>query len=147
MTTLATRGDGIIAADTQCSGEAHRVRVTKLFRLPCGGVVGGCGSFPEIVRAVEWLKKGRKGTAPKLKNSTLMAAFPDGRSGVYMGWTFTEVDGPCAVGSGQEIAMAAMVHFGVDALEAVKAAASVDPNTSGPFQVMRVEPKAKRKKR
>lgn len=147
MTTLATCGDGLIAADSQCSGDAYTVRVTKLFRLPCGGVVGGCGSFPEIVRAVEWLKKGCKGDAPKMKNSTLLAAYPDGRSGVYMGWTFTEVDGPCAIGSGQEIAMAAMVHFGTDALGAVKAAASVDPNTSGPFQVMRVEAKAKRRKK
>ncbi|HEY5850875.1 MAG TPA: hypothetical protein VIT62_08950, partial [Lysobacter sp.] len=133
------------AADSQCSGDAHVVRVSKLFRLPCGGVAAGCGSFPEIVRAIQWLKAGSKGKPPKMKASEIMVAYPDGRTGVYISWIFTEVNGPCAIGSGTQAAMAAMVHYEASALEAVKASASVDPNTSGPFQVMRVEPKAKRK--
>jgi hypothetical protein len=149
MTTIATRGDGIVAADTQCSSDVTKVRVAKLFRLPCGGVVGGAGSFPEIVRAVTWLQRGCKGKAPKLKASDLMVCYPDGRVGVYVcGWILTEVQGPCAIGSGTQAALAAMNYYESSAEEAVYAAATADPNTSAPVEVMRVEPvKAKRKKK
>ena len=148
MTTVATRGDGIVAADTQCSGDDHIARVMKLFRLPCGGVAAGCGDFPEIVRAMRWLAD-RSGDPPELTDTELLICYADGRTGTICDgkWIFTEVRGPIAIGTGRQAALSAMLHFGADALEAVKAAALVDPNTSGPFDVMAVEPKRAPKRR
>jgi len=148
VTTIATRGDGKVAADSQCSGDDVVLRVTKLFQLPCGGVVGGCGDFPEIVRAVEWLKC-RKGTPPEITETELLICYADGRTGTICDskWVFTETTGPVAIGSGRQAALAAMRRFDATALEAVEAAATVDPSTSGPFQVMTVEPKRAGRKR
>lgn len=148
MTTIATRGDGVVAADSQCSGDDVVLRVTKLFRMPDGGVVGGCGDFPEIVRAVEWLKS-RVGDPPELTETELLICYGDGRVGTVSDgkWVFTAVDGPVAIGSGRQAALGAMRRFNATALEAVEAAATVDPSTSGPFQTMAVEPKRGRKPR
>jgi len=145
VTTIATLGDGVVAADSQCTWDATVNRVTKLFRLPCGGVVGGCGTYAEIVRAVRWLRDGSKGKPPKIKTCDLLIAYGDGRTGVVSGtgWVFCENVGPVAIGSGMQAALVAMNHYADTAEGAVRAAASVDPNTSGPFQVMAVERKAR----
>ena len=139
MTTIATRGDGILAADSQCTWGDTKSRVTKLHRLPCGGVVGGAGAFPEIMRYVRWMQAGGKGKAPKINNADLLVAYGDGRTGTICGGIFTEAVGPQAVGSGMQGAMVAMA-MGANAEEAVRAVAEVDPSTSGPFQVMVIEP-------
>ena len=146
MTTICTRGDGILAADSQCSWGDTKSRVVKLHRLPCGGVVGGAGSFPEIIRYIRWMQAGSKGQAPKLKSSDLLVAYGDGRTGAICSGVFTEAVGPQAIGSGMQGAMVAMA-MGADAEAAVRAVAEVDPSTSGPFQVMTIEPPAKRRKR
>lgn len=146
MTTVATLGDGVFAADTQCVGDSIRTRVRKLFRLPCGGVAAGAGDFPEIVRFIGWLQAGGHGQAPELKDSTVMVAFGDGRRGEFCGGTFTLVEGPNAIGSGSQAAMCAMVHYGADAEAAVHAAASVDAYTRAPVEVMAVEAKRVRRK-
>jgi hypothetical protein len=148
VTTIATRGDGVVAADSQCSGDDAVLRVTKLFQMTCGGVVGGCGDFPEIVRAVEWLRT-RSGEPPELTETELLICYGDGRVGTVSDgkWIFTATIGPVAIGSGRQAALAAMRRFDATALEAVEAAATVDPSTSGPFQVMTVEPKRAARKR
>lgn len=147
MTTIATLGDGIVAADSQCTWDATVNRVQKLHRLPCGGVVGGAGSYGEVMRYVRWMQAGSRGKAPKTKASDLLVVYGDGRTGTICGGIFTEAIGPVAIGSGMQGALVAMNHYAATAEGAVMAAASVDPNTSGPFQVMRVEPKAKRRKK
>lgn len=149
MTTIATLGDGIVAADTQCSGDGVMVRVSKLFRLPCGGVMAGCGDFPEIVRAAGWLAKGAHGDAPELTDTELLIVYGDGRTGTVSdsNWVFTEVRGPVAIGSGRQGAMVAMLCYGATAESAVHATAQVDPNTSAPVEVMAVEAKRARKRR
>jgi hypothetical protein len=146
VTTIAFR-DGCMAADSQATCGSLKYRVTKLVRLPCGGVAGACGLWDESVRAFEWLKK-PSGKPPKLKDTSLLVAYADGRLGLYedKAWTFMPFVGPIAVGSGAQAAIAAMVHFNATPLEAVSAAATADPATSGPFTEMRVEPKVKRKK-
>ncbi len=145
MTTVAFRG-GCMAADTQVTCGSTKYRATKLVRLPCGGVAGACGTLGELVRAFEWLKK-PKGKPPKLKDTSVLVAYADGRVGVYedKAWTFMPFVGPIAIGSGAQAAIAAMIHFDADPVEAVRAAATADSFTSGPFSEMLVEPKVRRK--
>lgn len=148
MTTIATRGNGILASDSQCTYDGNvKLRVAKLHRLKDGSVAGGCGHVSEILAAVRWLET-RKGKAPKMRNCDVLIARPDGTTVTLCpDGIFSEVKGPMAIGSGMQAAMAAMVYFGASAEEAVMAAAEVDPNTSAPVDVMRVEPKAKRKRK
>lgn len=148
MTTVAFR-DGTMAADTQATWAGNKTRCHKIFRLPCGGVMGGCGTANEITKAAEWICKGMKGKPPKIPNSSLLIAFGDGRvvSVSDKHWTMVEELGPVAIGSGMQAAICAMRHFEASAEEAIHAAASVDTYTSAPVEWMRVEPKAKRRKR
>lgn len=146
MTTIAFR-DGAMAADTQVSCGDLKYRTTKLVRLPCGGVAGACGLLSEAVKAFEWLKSG-KGKPPKLRGTSVLAAYADGRVGVYedKAWTLLPFSGPVAIGSGSQAALAAMLHFKASPVEAVRAAAAVDPSTSEPVESMRIEPVKRRKK-
>ena len=146
MTTIATRGDGIVAADSQCTWGDNKLRVHKVFRLPCGGLAAGCGVISEYVAAIDWLKT-RKGQPPKMKRCDLMVVYEDRTLTLSPGGILTEVIGPIAIGSGMQAALCAMRHFEASAEEAVYAAASVDPNTSAPVHVYRVEPKRGRKTR
>lgn len=147
MTTIAF-SDGQMAADTQVTCGDLRYRTTKLVRLPCGGVAGACGLLSEASKAFEWLKSG-KGKPPKLKGTSVLAAYSDGRVGVYEDkeWMLLPFSGPVAIGSGAQAAMAALVHFKASPAEAVKAAAAVDPSTSEPVEVMRIEPVKSRKRK
>ena len=148
MTTIAYR-NGEVAADTQATGYDCKFRITKLRRLPCGGVVGGCGGTTALVRAMDYLVRGRKGSPPKLKGAMLFVAYGDGRVTTIEDNTWAEIEccGPVALGSGMQAALAAMNHFGATAEQAVMAAASVDPNTSAPVDVYRVEPVKRRKRK
>ena len=149
MTTVATRGDGILAADTQCCwGDAMKLRVSKLHRLKDGSVVGGAGLVSQILAVVKWLDGGRRGDLPKMNKCDVLIALPNGRTATVCGnGVLSYVDGPMAIGTGNQAAMAAMVYFGASAEEAVMAAAEVDPNTSAPVDVMRVESRQKKRKR
>src|SRR4249919_1433418 len=139
MTTIAYR-DGVMAADTQCTWSDTISRVNKIHRLPCGGVMAGCGSYPEVLRAVEWVRGGRKGKPPKIGSSWLLLALGNGE--VYAvtdnKWTKQTFIGGLAMGSGMQPAQAAMNYYGATALDAGKCAATVDPSTSGPFESMAV---------
>jgi hypothetical protein len=148
VTTIAyARGE--MAADTQCTWNGNKTRGHKIFRLPCGGVMGGCGVLNEIVRASNWVAGGMKGKPPKIPQSDLLIAWGDGRVVTVCDKHFTMVEelGPIAIGSGMQAALCAMRHFQASAEEAVHAAASVDAFTSAPVDVMRVEPRAKRRKK
>lgn len=148
MTTVAyCRGE--MAADTQATWSGNITRGHKIFRLPCGGVMGGCGTLNEIVRAFEWVSRGMKGKPPKIPNSSLLIAWGDGRVVTVSdkAWTMVEELGPVAIGSGMQAAICAMRHFGASAEEAVHAAASVCTYTSAPVDVMRVESRQKKRKR
>jgi len=147
MTTIAYR-DGVMAADTQETGACIKRRMPKLVRLPCGGVAGGCGEVTALRKALAWIAR-PKGEPPRLKDASLLVAYADGRVGWIEDklWTFCEVHPPYAIGSGAQAAMAAMQHFNACARVAVEAAASADPNTSAPVEVLAVaKPKGKRKK-
>lgn len=149
MTTIAYR-DGCMAADTQATFAGTKHRIHKLFRLPCGGVMGGAGLASEVTRAAQWVMGGMKGKPPKIPNSYLVIAFGNGRVVTIEDkhWTQLETFGPVAMGTGHQAALLAMRHYDASAEEAVRAAASVDPCTSAPIDVLKVEPtKPKRKKK
>lgn len=148
MTTIAYR-DGEMAADTQVTCGELKYRATKMVRLPCGGVAGACGTLPEAVVAFEWLRRGGKGAPPKLKQTSVLVAYGDGRVVLYEDkrWTPLPLSGPVSIGSGSQAATAAMNHFGASAEQAVLAAATADPGTSGPVDVFRVEPVKRRKRK
>jgi hypothetical protein len=150
MTTIAfDPRTGEMAGDTQATWGGNKTRCHKLWRLPCGGVMGGCGTANEITKAADWIIKGMKGKPPKIPNSSLLIAWGDGRVVTVSDkhWTMVEELGPVAIGSGMQAAICAMRHFQASAEEAVHAAASVCTYTSAPVDVMRVEPRAKRKGR
>lgn len=149
MTTIAYR-DGVMAADTQATVDGTKHRAHKLGRLPCGGVMGGCGTASEVTRAIRWVQAGMKGKPPKIPQSLLVIAFGDGRVVTIEDkhWTMIDAMGPVALGSGHQAALVAMRHFNASAEDAVHAAASVDLYTSGPVESLAVEPvKKKAKKR
>jgi ATP-dependent protease HslVU (ClpYQ) peptidase subunit len=148
VTTIAY-SNGVMAADTQATFCETKHRTHKLRRLPCGGVMGGCGRAVEIVKAMDWVVGGMKGKAPKLRDSYLVIAFGDGRVVTIedKSWTQIEANGPVASGSGHQAALVAMRHFDASAEEAIHAAASVDIYTSAPVETMRVEPTPKKGKK
>lgn len=147
MTTIAFR-DGVMAADSQATSYDCKFRVTKIQRLPCGGLVGGCGTTSGIVNGQKYLVGGCKGKAPKLRGAMLLIAYADGRVVTVEDNSWAEIEhiGPVSIGSGMQAAMAAMHRFGATALEAVEAAATVDVSTSGPFLEMTIERPAKKRR-
>jgi hypothetical protein len=146
VTTIAYR-DGVMAADTRCTWADTTFEVDKLVRLPCGGVAGGCGKAASIQRGFKWLLSGCKGAVPKIGVDTFfLIAFGDGRVCLTTDklMTMEPVNGVAAIGSGQQAAIGAMRRFKATAVEAVEAAATVDPYTGGEIDHMQVErPKAR----
>ncbi len=143
MTTVAVR-DGVMAADTQLSaGTIHRVQ--KVFELPGGGCVGGCGEWSKAYAAISWLLGGRQGDAPEFENAELVILKPDGT--VWIACErfpeFPILDNVAAIGCGSAAAMALM-HHGLSAKDAVRATCKTDPGSSEPVQVYKL-PKRKGK--
>lgn len=144
MTTVAAK-DGCMAADTQLTGE-YRVRVQKIVQLPDGALVGGAGVWHRCWSAMLWMLGGEQGDPPKLKDSGLLIMKPDGSL-----WLVEEefpafplLDTAAAIGSGSAVAMTAMAS-GLDAGQAVKAAAKLDCHTSDPVQMLRLPKRPKRR--
>lgn len=108
MTTVAVR-DGVMAADTQLSASTiHRAQ--KVFELPGGGCVGGCGEWSKAYAAISWLLGGRQGDAPEFENAELVILRPDGS--VWIACErfpeFPILDDVAAIGCGSAAAMALM---------------------------------------
>lgn len=143
MTTVAVR-DGVMAADTQLSaGTIHRAQ--KIFELPGGGCVGGCGEWSKAYAAISWLLGGRQGDAPDFENAELVILKPDGT--VWIACErfpeFPILDDVAAIGCGSAAAMALM-HYGLGAKDAVRATCKTDPGSSEPIQVYKLPKKRKK---
>lgn len=143
MTTVAVR-DGVMAADTQLSsGTIHRAQ--KVFELPGGGCVGGCGEWSKAYAAISWLLGGRQGDAPEFENAELVILRPDGT--VWIACErfpeFPILDDVAAIGCGSAAAMALM-HQGFSAKDAVRATCRTDPGSSEPIQVYKLPKKRKK---
>ena len=141
MTTCAVKA-GVVAADTQLTSGNTIYRVTKLFRLPDGGVATGCGDWQEVYQALKWLEAGEHGDCPEFPDGTLMICRPDGS--IWLAddkfLPYPVLGDSAAIGCGSQAAQVAM-YRGSTARQAVEGVAAGDPMTSGPVETMKVRSK------
>lgn len=140
-----------MAADTLLSAHNAQNRVQKLFRLPDGGVAGGCGNWLNAYSCLKWLADGgdpcgpdalrrEKDHLPSVADATVLIARPDGSL-----WTLEDdfpatplMDRVAAVGCGSDAALMAMA-LGKTAVEAVRLVVRQDLLCADPVQGMEVE--------
>lgn len=134
MTTIATDGRSM-AGDGRAIDQRDTIvsdARTKVRRLSDGRIVGTAGNSFDAAAYVDWIEQGKPGGCP----------IEDDRFGALilnLDGTVTWVDGkgremvtptPCAIGSGQDLAIGAM-EAGADPFAAVMIAARRDPWTGG----------------
>lgn len=144
MTCIATDGR-TLAADSRQTAEGMIVNdaATKVFHAKDGSAVGVAGNCASAELARAWFEAGEDfGTIPKLEDKDFAALIlrPDGAV-QWMGVSFAAVPYavPAAIGSGDELALGAMLA-GKSPSEAILIAASRMTNVGGPV----VELEAKR---
>jgi ATP-dependent protease HslVU (ClpYQ) peptidase subunit len=131
VTTIATDGK-TMAGDGQA--EACRTIISlsrqKVTRLPDGSLCGCAGSGVDAIAFAKWLADG--GPRPKFKDSmSALHLKADGSLDYYSErGEPSPVEAPCAVGSGMDFAIGAML-FGAAPEEAVAIASQRDPGTGG----------------
>ena len=128
MTTIAYDGTTLAADRRSTDANAKRCGVCcKVTRMDIPGLgpcrVGAAGEYPSIGAAA--------GTVEPNEGTDLLAVDSRGRAWVKLGkstWMRAPRPRTCAIGSGRDIAMGAMLA-GADAAQAVRIAAKVDPCT------------------
>lgn len=154
MTTcLYSRAHGVVAADTQyTTGSGHITRCSKIEKLKNGWLFCGSGYGRSIDVAKEWAANGLKYQPeveqyfshfldePEERGFECFVIKPDGSC-----WMIDEELAPyenksgyVAVGSGACYAIGAL-EAGASPQEALGVAAKYDPNTSAPFDVLKLE--------
>lgn len=135
-----------MAADTQLTGGGSINRVTKLYRLQGGGVVGAAGTWCTAYPILLWMAEGENGEPPEFEGCALLIGRPDGTVWMAEGvWPPYPLLNKCAaIGSGAQGAMAGMLS-GKTAQQAVESLVVVDHYTSAPVEVMQVKQKRARK--
>lgn len=136
MTCIAT--DGLtLAADSRMTAEGLIVNddAIKAFRAKDGSAVGCAGNCESIARARRWFEDGEDfERIPNLKDDDFAALIlrPDGRI-EWMGRGFAPVAyaAPTAIGSGDELAIGAML-CGKSPAEAVQIAIARMSTCGGP---------------
>lgn len=133
VTTIATDGK-TIAADSRATnyGNITSNSANKLYWLPDGSIIGGAGSVPDILQAVEALgSEEDPATYAGPTEFRLLRLHPNGQVVEYGSSLFGMiVDVPAATGSGGDIALGAMLA-GKSPKRAVEIAASRDIKTGG----------------
>lgn len=132
-----------MAADTQLTAFNAKSRAQKLFRLPDGGVAGGCGLWSVAHGVLKFLAEG--GTEdddklPEVKDAQILIARPDGSLWVIEDRfpAYPVLDSVAAIGCGVDAANMAM-NLGLSAVEAVAKVTKQDALCGGPIQSMEVE--------
>lgn len=145
MTTIAyDRATRTMAADTQCSAGARKLRTHKVRRLKDGGLIGSCGSMSDILKIHRWAESGfpEKGKPELGEDADFESLIARGDGGVFLLDEALEPmefsDEFLAIGSGGPYATAAMA-CGKTVTEAVELAARFDPGTGGPVEVFQVD--------
>lgn len=137
MTTVAWDGR-TLAADTISVNQNLKRRVQKIFRLRDGSLFGGCGEYDDVLAAREWFESG--GNKPTLKDFAALLVTESGAFRIESHLIRHPIaEGFFAIGSGRDFAIMAM-HLGKTAEEAVSLASVYDAWTSGPIEVMTLEP-------
>lgn len=142
MTTIAAdgktmAGDGLITeADYVCCRDYKKVR-----RLSDGRIVGMAGNAYNWDAFAAWLEANSECDMPKVEDGCwVLVLMPDGKVRQYdeHGRWFEESP-PCAIGSGQRFAIAAM-DLGKTAGDAVRYASTRDIFTGGEVLELSIEP-------
>lgn len=144
MTTIAVK-DGVMAADTQLTGDCIH-RVPKIFEMPDGGFIGGCGeSWSRTYAVIKWFLSGQEGEAPEFEDGRILILQPDGQ--ILMAYdrlpAFPILGKVAVAGSGGPIAMSHMAR-GASVEKAVRATCLAEPYSSEPIQVYRLPKKRKK---
>lgn len=137
MTTIAWR-DRMLAADglSTNGGWATPGQTPKLVRLKDGRIGGGCGTYAEVLRLLDWIDAGENGKQPE-GDVTVVVMNAAGVVTCYeSGAKFRTNDTFGAVGTGMPVALGAM-HAGADAFEAVRIATLVDIHSGGQVSFLR----------
>lgn len=139
MTTVVYR-DGIMAADTSTVAGDWLLpeKVTKIIKLVDGRLVGFSGNFNMLAGFLEWLCCPAEHLRPrpdfKDEASAIVVSACGKRVLKFQQAGHHQCNGPFVVlGSGLPSALGAL-HAGVDAREAVRIAALVDPWTGGEIE-------------
>lgn len=149
MTIIAFKG-GVMAADTMLSDGNKQNRVQKIFRLPDGGVAGGCGQWNRAYQGLKYLSDGGDMDArpnprtpegpPSIDGALILVAKPDGSL-----WLVEDEfpayplrDETVAIGCGSDAAQMAMT-LGLSAVEAVAKVTKQDVLCADPVQSMEVQ--------
>jgi hypothetical protein len=145
--TVVAFKDGVMAADTQETWGNARVRVSKLIRLPCGGVAGAAGDGAASQAAMNWLASdgpldGQSDrTLPDIRGAEVLVAKSDGTLWLlydrFPGYPL--LDECVAIGCGSDAARMAM-SYGASAVEACQRVAKQDVFCGDPVQSMEVQP-------
>jgi len=136
MTTIATDGntiaaDGLVVAGTVVS----KRNAVKLYRLD-DEIVGLSGKLDECVNYMAWYRG--ESENPPGGDIEVVHLREDGiYTGNAPGYNLFKVDAPYTIGSGEGIAMGAMVA-GVSPADAVRIAAKYDIYTGGRIRVMKL---------
>ena len=146
VTTIAFK-DGVMAGDTQITSDTLIYRAQKIYKLPDGGLVGGCGPWSKAYKAIAWMLDGEKGESPKFEDAMIVIAKPDGS--LWMADddfpAYPLLDKYIAVGCGAQAAMLAM-NDGATAVEAIQKVCKLDSHTSAPVQYLSITKTHKKKK-
>lgn len=136
MTTIVYR-DGVLAADTQInSGNGNRAgSIHKIGRTKDGYRWAFSGGTEMQAACAAWAET-REGDPPEIDGGFILIE-PNGshREWWGKGW-LSATDPQAAWGSGERIARGAM-FVGADAVQAVRAAIALDPESGGQITVLR----------
>ena len=140
MTTVAIK-DGLVAVDSQLTGESRATRVQKLMRLPDGGVVAAAGTWRAAYAAMIWVVEGEGGDPPELGDVELVIVRPDHSIWVAENVfpAYPIVLKQYALGSGADLVHLLMSQ-GESPVNAVFAACEHDTYSSGPVYSMQASP-------
>jgi ATP-dependent protease HslVU (ClpYQ) peptidase subunit len=129
MTVIAWDGK-TLAADKRTTDAGVGLTTTKIFRAPCGALLGAGGTTSACHGLKNWWVAGAdpEKFPEKDKDAALMVVKPGGKVLVY--WESAvgvEIeDAFFAIGSGRDFALAAM-HLGCSAKRAVEVACTFSP--------------------
>lgn len=134
MTTIAFR-DGVMAADTQISGEGLRQgHLVKVGRNREGHLIGACGPASYITRLLNWFQQENGQFEKKDGDGEAIIARPQHVEFLDIHGTHILEADYFATGSGFQLALGAMAH-GASAEDAVRAAMKHDSSTGGRITV------------
>lgn len=147
MTTYAFDGK-VLAADRLCGAWYS---VGKIFKLPDGSYLTGCGTYDELLEVATWVIKFNMDPdkRPQIEDTSILIVEKDGKaSWLTVPWLrpVPILEPFVAGGSGGDFALGAMAA-GVGAKRAVEIACKYDKASGGGVDAIRVVPPKKGEKK